>query len=138
MDVDKIKELDVTYIDSYYTIYPVGAGFGPYFLAYSECMSAFAKEQAMIAPYSRYLSERYLRCCVAKYMKIYRNNYGYKWALEKWQLPYASIYYETYMDTCKRIGDYLSGRRVFKFSHYFKVSYLKIVLRESLYKIMRR
>ena len=82
VDVDKIKQLQVTYIDGFYTIYPVGAGYGPYYLAYNEYMCKYAQDNALLAPSPQYLLEKYTRTCVAKYMRIYRRNYGYKWAIE--------------------------------------------------------
>lgn len=137
VDVDKIRDNSVIYIDGYYTIYPVGAGCGPYWIAYNEYMSRFSKDYQLNLPNSKYLGEKYIKNCLKRYMKIYRKNHGYQWAFEKWQLIYADIFYEAYHDTCKVVGEYLSGRKVFKISQYCNVVYFKTFVKNIVKKFLK-
>lgn len=134
IDVDKIKALSVTYIDAYYTVYPVGAGYGPYFLAFEENMKRFVEDHKMVEPAKKYLNNKYLKKCFAKYMKIYRNNYGYQWGFETWQLTYMNLYYESYIATYEKLGMYLSQKKMFKVSQCFRIHNIKMSIRNILRK----
>ena len=128
IDIDRMKKLQVTYIDGFYTIYPVAVSFGPYYLAYNDYMKKYAQDYMLMSPSPRYLSERYSKKCISKYMRVYRSNYGYMWGIGKWQVTYAPLFWESYSDTCLDIGEYLSGRKAFKVSQCFRISYLKRML----------
>lgn len=48
LDVNRMKYLDVTYIDANMTIYPVGVGFGPFIMVYNEQMDTFQKIEDIV------------------------------------------------------------------------------------------
>jgi len=99
-NIDQIKNFDVTYIDACFMIYPVSAGAGPFFLAYTRQFEDFTRDNGFLPPDPEYLSDKYLKKNLKKYMDVFKRFYGFRWGMERWQLMYADAYYEAYADTC--------------------------------------
>ena len=131
-DIDAVRALDVTYIDGHYTIYPVPAGGGPFFLAYNDLFERFTTDMGYQAPDERYISKTYIRKCVKQYMKVYRQDFGELLALESWHINYADALYEAYVDSSKELKPYLTGEIPYRFSQYFDLHTIKIVIRRIL------
>ena len=110
-NIDIMKQLDVTYVDCHYMIYPVSAGGGPYLLAYNRWMQTFADDNSLVPPDKKFLKDRYTSNCVRKYLKAYVRDYAYTWGLEPWMLKYSDAYYEAYADSCEDLVEYLNGMR---------------------------
>jgi len=137
-DIDQIKELNVTYIDGHFTIYPTKAGYGPYYLAYNDCFSAFTDKYHYIEPDNRYLKDAYHRKCLRKFFSYYKNQFGYQWGFEKWQLKYDYAYFEAYEDTLKTLGKWLSCGEPLYFVDCLKPHFLKIRIKKYLLFIFRK
>lgn len=132
LDVNRMKYLDVTYIDANMTIYPVGVGFGPFIMVYNEQMDTFTKDRGYCSPDAKYLSRKYAKKEYATYMKAYRRFYRDQWYMENWMIKYTDSLYEAYSDSQKYFGDFASGRRPFAIRHYFMPHYWKQFLKRRL------
>ena len=131
-DVDRIRDLQVTYIDGYYGIYPVSAGYGPYIMAYNQCFEHFSIDQGYTEPDSYYRSQTYIRKSLNQYMREYKNAYGYKWGIESWQMMYADLFYEAYADSIKDFEIYLNRMCPFRLGQMTEIYFWKQFLKKLL------
>lgn len=134
-NVDEIRNLNVTYIDGHYTIDIPNAGYGMFFLAYTDCFRAFTKCKGYLDPDERYISEKTLRVNLRKYFRAYKKSFGYHWGFERWQLMYADAYYEAYEDSCKDLGPYLSREKALFWTDYFDPHILKSEIKAMLHRM---
>lgn len=135
VDVDRIRNLQVTYIDGYYGIYPVRAGYGPYIMAYTQYFERFTVDHSYTEPDSYYRSQTYTRKSLDQYMRVYKNAYGYKWGIEGWQMKYADLFYEAYIDSTKDLEVYLNRTRPFCLGQITEAHFWKQLLKKVLSKI---
>lgn len=131
-NIDCIRDLDVTYIDGHYTIYPVSAGYGPYILTYNQWFEKFSNDNKYFSPDEIFLKKKYLRKCVKQYMKVYKNEYYYTWGLEDWQIKYAEVIYEAYKDSCSELENFLIGREMYRYSQLLEVRHIKNIIKKVL------
>lgn len=132
LDVNRMKYLDVTYLDANLVVYPVSVGYGPFFMAYTQQMDAFAKEHGYIQPDDQYLEERFYKKGFALYMREYRRCYMDQWFMLDWMIKYTDCLYEAYSDSQKYFADFTAGRRPFAFHHYFMPRYWKQFVKRIL------
>lgn len=125
LDVNRLKYLNVTYIDANLGVYPVSVGYGPFFVAYNQQMDAFTKDRGYRSPDFQYLSRIRIKKEYAAYMKEYRRCYVDQWFMLDWMIKYTDCLYEAYSDSQKYFADFTSGRRPFAFHHYFMPRYWK-------------
>ena len=134
-NVDKIRDLNVTYIDGHYTIDIPNAGYGMFFLAYTDRFRDFSKSKGYRDPDDRFISEKTLRANLRKYFRAYKKAYGYHWGFERWQLMYGDAYYEAYEDSCKVLGPYLSREKALFWTDYFDPHILKAAIKSLLHRM---
>lgn len=132
LDINRMKYLDVTYIDANLMLYPINPGYGPFVMAYNQQMEKFAKDNGYIPPDRRYAQTRYYQKGLAAYMKEYRKGYWYQWYMEGWMIKYTDYMYEAYSDSQKYFGDYTVGRKPFMLHHYFMPYYWKQFVKRIL------
>ncbi|MCR5251051.1 MAG: glycosyltransferase family 61 protein [Lachnospiraceae bacterium] len=75
-EIDRMRDLDCRYVDSYYALYPTADFGGPYLLMYSEQMKRFSEAFSYQAPDARFLTEAYERASVKWFMRLYRHLFG--------------------------------------------------------------
>lgn len=131
-NVDVIRNLDTTYVDGHYTIYPVVAGYGPFFLAYNEYMARFAKNYRYLPPDSCFLSEKYLKNCLHKYMKAYKNRYVEMLGFESCHHLYASSFCEGNLSSMMVLKPYLCGEKLYSCTQLLRWPVVKTQLRRIL------
>ena len=131
-NIDKVRELNVIYIDAHFTLYPTSAGWGPYFFAYNKQFAAFTHDRGYLPPNDCFLTEKYLKRNLQKFLKEYKKSYGLQWGFERWQLMYADAYYEAYEDTCEVLGEYLNRTKPLFFSDYFSLHFIKQAAKKFL------
>lgn len=134
--VDVIRDLDTTYVDGHYTIYPVIVGHGPFFLAYNENMEKFANNYGYFSPDSCFLSERYLKKCLHNYMKAYKYKYGEMLGFESWHHLYASAFCEGNISSMKVLKPYLCGQKLYSYTQLLSWPVMKIQLRR-IFRVLR-
>ena len=133
VDINLTKNLNVTYIDTSLALYPVNLAVGPFIYYYKGYLESFANDNNYIAPDKKFLTEKYTKGCVAKYIKGYRSLYQYQWYTEDdWYLPYMPSLREAYLDSLNYLGDYIYGRKPFKLSHYFELHYIKQIVKSII------
>ena len=134
VDVDRIKDLDLTYIDGHWLIYPGVSGGGPFCFGYTAAFRKFTNDHRYQHPDERFLSEKYKRDCLRRFMKAHRSFFGYDWGMEKWTTIYAEALFESHEDTVLEFADYIRGIKPFMFKHYFQLSYVKHMIKRVLSK----
>lgn len=132
IDIERIRELDVTYVDANYSIYPTYIGSGPFVFVYNKWFDAFVQDCGMIRSDEKYLSEKYKKACIRKFLKIHQRFYAYSWGMESWQIMYADIMHEAYLDTMDDLGEYLRGQKPFAVMHYVQLRYIKQFVKRIL------
>ena len=125
VDVDRMKDLDVTYIDGHWLIYPGFAGSGPFCYGYTDEFSRFSIDYGYQHPSGYFLSEKYKKFCLKRFLKLHNRFFGYDWGMERWSIIYAEALLESHEDTVHAFFDYIKGNKPFLFHHYFQISYIK-------------
>lgn len=122
VQINMIKDLDVTYVDVCFPIYPTNLA-GPLILGYTKQMKSFAYYYGYHLSVKR--SVKKTRQTFAAYMKAYQGEYQFGWFSMDWYFPRYSAIYEGYLDSIEVFGDYLLGRKPFKISQCFNPQMLK-------------
>lgn len=135
VDVDRIRSLNVIYIDGHYGIYPVNAGYGPFFMAYNQYFKQFSEDFGYVEPDPYYLSQLYIRKSLAQYMRVYKKAYGYKWGIEAWQMMYSDLFYEAYTDSLIDLDPYLSRTEMFRWGQMMEMHFWKQLVKKLLSRI---
>lgn len=130
-DVNRIRDLNVTYIDAHIPLYPVDFT-GPIILGYTPELQRFAEDRGYAPPDPRYLSEGYRKRCFVHYMKAYADLYRYNWYQDDWYAPFAASLYEGFRAGHAYFADYLDGRKPFLWHHYFEFHYWKQLVKRLL------
>ncbi len=130
--IDIIREVNVTYIDSHYMIYPVNQGSGPFYLAYNDYLKLFAEDRTYNPPDEVYLSDGYIKKSLKKWMNVYKAENYYLWGMEGWETRCAETMFEAYTDSLKVLGPYLSGEKAFKPSQLLEKNRIKRMMKRIL------
>lgn len=72
MDINQMKNIDMTYIDSYLAEFPTLIGNGPFLLIYSEMLKKYLEEQGWLLPSECFICSKRLKNNVKEYEKMYR------------------------------------------------------------------
>lgn len=123
-DVNRMRELQVTYIDANIPLYMIDF-VGPFIMGYTEEMQRFAADRGYVAPDEKYMTEKHYKKCFVKYMKSYEDLYNYNWYMQEWYGPFAESLYEGYLAGKAYFGDYLNRRKPYRWYHYFTFHYWK-------------
>lgn len=130
-DVNRLRELDVTYIDANMPVYSVNF-VGPVIMGYTEHLRQFADDHGYQPPDDVYLTERYRKKCFVRYMKAYEDLYDYRWFMEGWFAQFAESLYEGFQAGLTYFGDYLNRKKPYRWYHYFEFHYWKQFIKQLL------
>ena len=64
-DVNRMKELDVTYIDANIPVYTIDF-VGPFIMGYTQELERFARDRGYAAPDDKYLTKKHYKQCFVK------------------------------------------------------------------------
>lgn len=132
VDVDRIKNLDITYIDGHWLIYPGISGGGPFCYAYTRQFRAYSRDNGYLDVDEVYLSAKYKKTCIRRFLKVHREFFGYDWGMEKWTTIYAKALYEAHQETVEDLKEYICAEKPFLIRHYFQISYIKHAVKRIL------
>lgn len=135
--VDRIKELQTTYVDANIPIYTVPMT-GPFIMGYNDIVQRFAEDNGLLPPDARFYSDRYFRACFIGYMKSYRDLYRYQWFMEPYLIPEMDYHLEAYEYGAQFYKEYLNGSRPFLWHHYFEFHYWKQLVKRLLKNLQSR
>lgn len=130
--VNRMKELNVTYIDANIPLYPIDC-VGPYIMGYTPELQRFARDHGYADPDPEYTTEKRYRTCFIKYMKAYIDLYNYNWFMSDWYGPFADSLYEGYRAGCQYFADYIERRKPYRWYHYFQFHYWKQFIKRLLH-----
>ncbi|MCI7809036.1 glycosyltransferase family 61 protein [bacterium] len=132
-DVNRMRQLQVTYIDASIPIYPVDF-VGPLIMGYTDCLKRFAEDKGYAPPDGQYLTEKHDRRCFVKYMKAYVDLYNCNWFMADWYAPFADSLYEGFQAGQAHFGAYLNRKKPYRWYHYFEFHYWKQFVKRLLNK----
>lgn len=132
-DVNRMRQLQVTYIDASIPIYPVDF-VGPLIMGYTDCLKRFAEDKGYAPPDGQYLTEKHDRRCFVKYMKAYVDLYNCNWFMADWYAPFAESLYEGFQAGQAHFGAYLNRKKPYRWYHYFEFHYWKQFVKRLLNK----
>ena len=130
-DVNRMKELQVTYIDANIPLYPIDF-VGPFIMGYTPEMQRFAENMGYQPPDDEYLTESHYKKCFTQYMKAYKDLYNYRWFMGDWYGPFADSLYEGFQAGMAYFGDYLNRKKPYLWHHYFEFHYWKQFVKRLL------
>lgn len=130
-DVNRMKELQVTYIDANIPLYPIDF-VGPFIMGYTPEMQRFAENMGYQPPDDAYLTEAHYKKCFTQYMKAYKDLYNYRWFMGDWYGPFADSLYEGFQAGMAYFGDYLNRKKPYLWHHYFEFHYWKQFVKRLL------
>ena len=136
-DVNRMRQLQVTYIDANIPLYPIDF-VGPFIMGWTPELERFAKDQGYQPPDVQYLTKKHYKKCFVRYMKSYWDLYQYNWFQDDWYGPFADSLYEGYKAGHSFFADYLDGRRPFLWHHYLEIQYFKQLVKRLLKWQLRR
>ena len=135
-DVNRMRELDVTYIDANIPVYTIDF-VGPFIMGYTPELQRFAEDHGYLPPDDQYLTKKHYKQCFVKYMKSYQDLYRYNWYMQDWYGPFADSQYEGFLAGHEFFGEYLDGSRPFRWHHYFEWHYFKQFIKRILSNLRR-
>lgn len=130
-DVNRMRELDVVYIDANIPVYTIDF-VGPFIMGYTKELKQFAEDNGYLPPDGQYLTQKHYKKCFVRYMRAYQDLYRYNWFQDDWYGPFADSLYEGFQAGHEYFGDYLDGRKPFRWHHYFELHYLKQFIKRLL------
>lgn len=129
--VNRMKELDVTYIDGHLSLYTV-ATVGPFIMGYTDMMEKFSVDNSYLPPDDCYLTKKHYRKSFIKYMKAYKGDYRYHWFIDDYLQDAIDYHAEAYEYSRTFYEEYLNGSRPFLWHHYFELHYWKQAIKRLL------
>lgn len=118
VDINRMKNLSVDYIDANMPIYTVNLGAGPFIMAYNKHLEQYTSSKKFVAPDSKYYSQKYIKKMFKGYMNSYTKAYGFQWYMDDWYIKYTNTFREGYNESFQYFGDFLTGRKPFRLKHY--------------------
>ena len=132
VDVDRIEDLELTYIDGHWLIYPGFSGGGPFCYGYTKEFRRFTDDGGYRHPADYYLSDKYKKHILKCFLKVHRAFFAYDWGLETWTTMYADAIVESHEDTVQEFADYIKGNKPFLLRHYFQIPYIKRMVKRLI------
>lgn len=132
-DVNRMRELDVTYIDANIPVFPTDF-VGPFIMGYTDCLQRFARDRGYAPPDSQYLTARHYKQCFRRYMDAYIDLYNYNWFMADWYGPFADSFYEGFQAGRVYFADYLDRKKPYRWHHYLTFHYWKQFIKRLLKK----
>lgn len=130
-DVNKMKELQVTYVDANIPVYTIDF-VGPFIMGYTDELKRFAQDRGYSPPDEKYLTKQHYKRCFVKYYKAYQDLYNYRWFMQDWYGPFTESLIEGFEAGYAFFGDYLNRKRPFLWHHYFEFHYFKQFIKRML------
>jgi len=132
IDVDRIKDLDTTYIDGHWLIYPGLSGGGPFCYAYTRQFAKFTSDYKFEDPDRFYTSNNYHKKCLRNFIKTHKAFFGYDWGMEEWATIYAKEICEAHKETVEDLNEYITRRKPFLLKHYLQLHYIKRIIKRLM------
>lgn len=107
--INLVREISCEYIDSFLTINSVNLSLGPFFYYSSDNFLQFLKDNNYKLPHPLFLETRYLEKNLKRYLKIWKKFYKYQWYFQEFSKDQLESFYESYQDSFKIVGNYLTG-----------------------------
>lgn len=134
IDVNKMKKLDVTYIDANICLYPVELAYGPFIYAFNNQLRRFTEDNKYLPPDESFTQEKYKKYLFKNYLRQYKKEHNLCWYMDNWMLKFTDSLYEAYSDGESYFQDYMKGNKCIFWYQYFSIDYIKKLIK----RIIRR
>lgn len=132
VDINRMKNLSVDYIDANTPIYTVNLSYGPFIMAYNKYLEQYTSSRKFVAPDTKYYSQKYKNKLFKRYMTSYKKAYRFQWYMDNWCIKYTNIFREGYNESFQYFGDFLTGRKPFRLIHYFGLNFWNFKLQKLI------
>lgn len=132
VDINRMKNLSVDYIDANTPIYTVNLSYGPFIMAYNKYLEQYTSSRKFVTPDSKYYSQKYRNKLFKKYMICYAKAYRFQWYMDNWCIKYTNTFREAYNESFQYFGDFLTGRKPFRLIHYFGLNFWNFKLQKLI------
>lgn len=105
--IDRLRDLDVTYVDAAFFVWSVDPGLGPFLLGYTSKLQSFAADRRFRLPERKFNAAKMLR----RFFRVYYRHYKRRWILHEWQISQVSLFKEAYDDSLTEFEPWLSGKK---------------------------
>ena len=136
VDINRIKKLNVTYVDANMSIYPVEISYGPFIFTFNRWLMRYCEENHLAFPDTEYLSQRYKRTLYRKYKKKYSQEFYERLYMPKWIWRYADLIGEAYNESDEYFREYLYGIKLYSLSQLLSVRMIKTTIKSVIRKIL--
>lgn len=124
IDIQRIKELDATYVDAFSYLYMTDL-IGPNLYMMNEHMQRYLQEKGLRMPDETYLTQAYKVGLLKQYLKCYHRIYGRQWRMLRYYETQTDVLYEAYLETEKEFYEYLVEKKPIFFKEYFDTNFLR-------------
>lgn len=132
-DVNRMRELNVIYIDANIPVYPTDF-VGPFIMGYTPELRRFAEDRGYLAPDTQYLTKKHYKDCFRRYMNAYIDLYNYNWFMHDWYSPFTESLLEGFRAGREFFSIYLDRKEPYLWYHYFQFHYWKQFIKMLLRK----
>ena len=133
-DIDRIRDLNATYIDANICLYTTDFD-GPFILGYTDSLKRFAEDNGYCPPEDHFLTEKYRKACFANYMRAYWNRYRLNWFMMDWYCLGMDYMWEGFQDGYRYFAPYLDGEKPYFWYHWLYPHYQKQFIKKVLGKL---
>ena len=125
VDINRMRNLDVIYIDANLPIYSVSIGYGPFIMFNSKMLQKFTQDYQYVPVDTAYTEKKRMKKIFFKYMKSYRQEYQYQWYMADWEQPFIAAIREGYEEGFEYYKDLIMTEKAFLPHHYFEIRFWK-------------
>lgn len=132
VDINRMKNLSVDYIDANMPVYTVNLSAGPFILAYNKHLGQYTSSKKLSPPDSKYYNRKYIKKMFKGYMNSYTKAYKFQWYMDDWYIKYTNTFREGYNESFQHLGDFLTGRKPFRLIHYLGLHFWNLKLQKFI------
>lgn len=134
VNINRMRSLEVTYIDANIGLYTVGM-IGPFIMGYNYLLQRYAEDHSMVPPAEEFCTEQYRDECFKKYMYAYQDEYRLQWYMDDWYTEAADYLLEAYKEGAAYFEKYLKGSEPCLPEHRYQFHYFKQFIKKILRKL---
>lgn len=137
-DINRIKDLNVTYVDANMCIYPTEISYGPFIFAYNTWFSNYANDCGLLPPNDYYFQKKFIRHLYRKYKEKYTADHYESLYLPGYMVSFAENIWEAYSESEEFFKNYIFGIEPYKLSQCFTPRMMKRIVRIIIYKLLKK
>ena len=130
LDVNIIKKANYLYVDAHHTVYNVSEGYGPFMMYFTDELQRYAEDNNYLAPGKEFLSNKYKKGILKKYLRAYTKAYGYSHYLDKWHYNQIIYISEAEKKADDNFFEYLHRIKPLFWFDYLSLHFIKQIIKK--------